>query len=251
MAKTAGMGDNLYIAGYDIGGDTSALGKVSGGPAALDLTSIDQSAYFRLGGERDGGIDFTTFHDTATGAEHDALSSLPLTDVIVTYGRGGVIGNPAASLNAKQVNYDATRGQDGSLTFAVSAVANGFGLEWGVLMTPDRRTDGSATPGSSANSFDTGASLAFGAQMYVHLFAFTGTSVTVKLQDSSDNISFADITGTSLTTTALTTAHTAVRVTVPNTTTIRRYIAVATVGTFSSADFAVQVTKNPIAGQVF
>ena len=55
--------------------------------------------------------------------------------------------------------------------------------------------------------------------------------MTVKLQDSSDNISFADITGTSLTTTALTTAHTAVRVTVPNTTTIRRYIAVATVGT--------------------
>jgi hypothetical protein len=85
----------------------------------------------------------------------------------------------------------------------------------------------------------------------VHVFAFTGTSVTIKVQDSADNASFADIAGTSLTTIALTTAPQAVRISIPNTTTVRRYLAVATVGTFSNADFAVTVMKNPIAGQVF
>ncbi len=133
----------------------------------------------------------------------------------------------------------------------MSAVANGFGTDWGVQMTPDRRVDGSATAAGPSNSFDTGASLSFGAQMHVHLFALGSGSVTIKVQDSADNITFIDIAGTSLTTTALNTAHTAVRVAIPNTTTVRRYIAVGTTGVFTNADFTVQVTKNQTAGQVF
>lgn len=249
MAKTSGLGDNLYIAGFDIGGDTNSVGRVSGGPAALDLTDISESAYDRRGGLRDGGIDFTAYHDPAVGAEHDALSTLPASDVIVTYFRGGVLGNPAASCVAKQINYDATRGTDGSLTFAVNSQANGFGLDWGIQLTPDRRVDTVATAASGSNSFDTGASLSFGAQMFVHLFAFAGTSVTIALWDSADNITFAAVAG--LTTSALTAAHSFARVVISNTSTVRRYIAVATTGTFTNADFAVQVTKNNVAGVTF
>src|SRR5258708_2967997 len=249
MAKTAGLGDNLYVAGFDIGGDTNSVGKISGGPVALDVTDVTQSGHSRLGGERDGGIDFTAYHDAAVGASHDALSPLPTADAMVTYFRGGALGNPAASMVAKQINYDPTRATDGSLTFPVSTQANGFGLEWGVQLTPARRVDGSATAAGPSNSFDTGGSLSFGAQAYFHLFAFTGTSVTISVWDSADNITFAAVPG--LTTTALTAAHAAVRVAIANNATVRRYIAVATVGTFSSADFAVQVTKNLTAGQVF
>ncbi len=249
MAKTAGMGDAFYCAGYDISGGTSSLGRIGGGPNPLDVTDITQSAYGRLGGLRDGGMDFVTYHETSTGGEHDALSPLPTTDALVTYFRGTAIGNPAASCVAKQVNYDPTRGQDGMLTFAVSAQANAFGLEWGVMLTPGRRVDTTATVASSSNSLDTTASAALGAQLYVHLFAFAGTSVTISVWDSADNSSFLAVA--SLTTTALTTAHTTARVAIANNATVRRYIAVATAGTFTSADFAVQVTKNVIAGQVF
>src|SRR5258708_13987764 len=83
MAKEAGMGCALDAGGYDVGGDTQAF-TVHGGPVALDLTDITQSAFFRLGGERSAEVNWTSFMDTAAGAEHDALSGLPLTDHIAT-----------------------------------------------------------------------------------------------------------------------------------------------------------------------
>lgn len=251
MAKQSGLASNFYIGGYDLSGNVSALSKIGGSQAALDLTAINQSAYARAGGERDGGMDFTTLFDPAAAQEHAALSTLPTTDTIASFFPGPLgIGNPAASVNCKQVSYDPARDTNGNLIFSVSCAGNGYGLEWGQALTAGLRTDGSATAASSANSFDTGASLSFGAQMYVHLTAFAGTSVTIKVQDSADNSSFADISGTSLTTAALTSAG-SVRVAIPNTTTVRRYIAVGTVGTFSNAVFAVSVIKNALAGQVF
>jgi len=250
MAKASGIGDQFYIAGYDLSGEIASLSTVHGGNSPLDLTPINASANVRLGGQRDGSIEFSTWMDTAAGHEHAALSPLPAADVIATYFRGAAIGNDCASCVSKQVNYDWSRGTDGSLAGSVQCQSNGFGLEWGTQLTPGRRVDSAATAAGPGNSYDTAASLSFGAQMYVQLIAFAGTSVTIKLQDSSDNISFADLSP-SLTTSALTSAPAAVRVTVPNNTTVRRYIAVGTVGTFSNADFIVHVTKNAIAGQVF
>src|SRR5258708_35194735 len=83
MAKQAGMGCALYAGGYDVGGDTQAF-TVHGGPVALDLTDITQSAFFRLGGERSAEGNWTSFKDTAAGAEHDAVSRLPPTRPIQT-----------------------------------------------------------------------------------------------------------------------------------------------------------------------
>src|SRR4051812_4445470 len=106
MAKQGGMGDNLYVAGYDFSGDIGSLESIHGGPAALDDTGIDKSAYERMGGLRDGGMDFTSYFNKAAGAEHLRLSPLPLTDVLLSYLRGTALGGNAACLNAKQTNYD-------------------------------------------------------------------------------------------------------------------------------------------------
>jgi hypothetical protein len=248
VTKQTGLGDNYYISGVDISGDTQSFGSIHGGSASQqDTTDITQSGHSRLALERDGGIDWTSYFDPTVA--HPTLSALPTTDVILTYFRGTAIGNACASLNGKQINYDPTRGQDGSLTLAVSAQANAYGLEWGVQLTPGHRVDGAAVAASSGNSYNTGGSLAFGAQMYVHLFAFTGTSVTISLWDSADNVTFNAVA--SLTTAALSSGAQAVRIAIANNATVRQYIAVATVGTFSNADFAVHVTKNIIAGQVF
>jgi len=254
MAKKASLGANAYVSGYDVSGGVNALSRIGGGPANIpDMTTINQSAFERQGTSRTGEMAFTSIFDPAALAEHAALSTLPTADAIVTYFDGPLgIGNGAMSCNSKQVNYDPTVGQDDSLIFSVDALSNSFGIEMnGVQLTAGRRVDGAATAAGPGNSFDTGASLSFGAQMYVHLFAFSGTSVTIKVQDSADNITFADIAGTSLTTIALTSAPQAVRVAVPNTTTVRRYIAAGTVGTFTNADFAVHCIKNPVAGIVF
>lgn len=251
MAKQTGLGSALYVSGYDVGGDTRQF-SCHGGPAALDMTDITQSGMARAGGLRDAGVNWDSYHDPAALAAHAVLSALTTADQIVTGMVGPLaIGCEAFSMSGKQIDYPPNRANTGELIFGVPDQAQGFGLEWGKALTAGRRVDGAATAAGAGNSYDTGLSLSFGAQMYVHLFAFTGTSVTIKVQDSADNITFLDIAGTSLTTTALTTPQQAVRVSIPNTTTVRRYIAVGTTGTFSNADFAVQVTKNVMSGVLF
>lgn len=250
MAKSSGLGDGLLIAGYDASGDIQQLGSISGGPALLNMTGINKSAYERQGGLRSGQIEFTAFHNhvAVTGATHDKLAALPTTDVILSYLRGTTLGDPSASLVAKQVNYDGTRGDDGMLTFAVSAQSNGYGIEWGRQLTAGVRTDTGATNGTS---IDTAASASFGGQAYLHVTAFTGTDATIKIQDSADNSSFTDVASFAFT--QVTAAPTSERIALSNTATIRRYVRVITVttGGFSSLSFAVNMIKNEIAGQVF
>jgi hypothetical protein len=235
--KQSGLGDRLFVAGFDLSGDISAVQRVAGGPAALEVTGIDKSAPERIGGLRDGGIDFTAWFNDAAGQSHPVLSTLPTTDRIVSYFRGAAIGSPTASCVAKQVNYDGTRAQDGTLTHTVNAVPNGYGVEWGLQLTAGKRTDSTATNGAS---IDYGAvSTAFGLQAWLHVFAFTGTSVTVTIQDSADNISFANVSGAVFT---AATGVTSERIAVSGT--VRRYLRAITTGTFSNAVFAVQVTRN-------
>jgi len=247
MAKQSGLGDRLFVSGVDISGDIGSLSNIHGGIATIDVTDITKSAFERIGGLRDGALSFTSFFNDSVAQAHKTLRALPTADVLVSYLRGTAIGSPMATVAAKQINYDGTRGKDGTLTFETEAQANSFGLEWGDQLTAGIRTDTVAT--SPATGFDTGASLSFGLQAYLHVFAFTGTSVTVTLQDSADNASFAAIGGG--VSFAAASAVGAQRIVTVNTQTVRRYVRAITTGTFSNAAFAVQLTKNQAAGQVF
>jgi hypothetical protein len=245
--KTSGLGDNLYLGGYDLSGDVQSLSKISGGPAPLDVTSINESAYERIGGLRSGSIDMTTFFNpgVAANAAHTVLSALPTGDVTLTYARGTTLGNPAACMVARQLNYDGTRATGGMFTFAVAAQNDGFGLEWGTLLTAGLRTDTAATNGTSV---DFTAATSFGFQAYLQLTAFTGTDVTVKLQDSADNSSFADLASGAFTQITTGTPQTQ-RIAVGGVATVRRYVRAATVttGGVTSVTFAVVLVKNQTA----
>lgn len=251
MSKESGLGDMLIVHGYNASGDIQQLGEIGGGPALLPFTGIDKSAMERKGALLSGRFTMTTFFnsDLVTPATHQKLSALPRTDVILTYGHTTQLGWPAASLVSKQINYDPTRGDDGSLTFGVSAESNGYGVEWGRQLTAGVRTDTAATNGTG---IDTTASASFGAQAYLQVGEFTGTDATVKIQDSADNVSFADVAGLAF---AQITggAPYGERISVSNTTTIRRYVRAVTVttGGFSSLSFSVNFIKNEIAGVTF
>ncbi len=243
MSKTTGLGDQLAVAGYLIGGDIQQL-SVHGGPALLDVTDITQSGHSRLGGLFDGGISATAFNDTAAGGEHAVFSPLTRNDQIVTYFRGQVIGNPAFSLQTRQPNYDFTRAADGMLTEKVDPVLDQY-QEWGVQLTAGARTDTGAANGTT---LDNTASYAYGAQAYLHAVAFTGTDVTVTVQHSTSSgsgfatlMSFTQITGS---------VPQAQRATVSNSTTVDRYLRVITTtsGGFSSFEFLCAITVNQTSG---
>lgn len=244
MSKGSGLGDRYLVGGYDLSGDTSDFKRIAGGPMALEDTGIDKSAPERIGGVRDGGIDWTSYFNKAADQAHLRLSPLPRTDTIVTYLRGTVLGNAAAALNAKQVNYDGKRDKGGMLTFDVSSVANGYGLEWCKQVTAGLRTDTSATNGTGVD-FGTG-STTFGLQAYVQVTVFDGTDVTIKLQESSDNgagDAFADVTGGSF---GALTAVGAARIETARGQTVERYLRAVTTtsGGFNSVTFSVVVARN-------
>lgn len=244
MAKSDGMGDNFYHAGYDLSGDIASLERIGGGPNALPLTGINVSAFERGGGLRDAAFELTSWHNTAVLHEHVAFSALSTGNQIATYFRGTAIGNPAASVVAKQIGYDGDRAQDGALSFSVQELANGYGLEWGDQVTAGKRTDTGATAGTA---FDSGAATTnFGLQAYLQVFAFTGTDVTIKLQESSDNAgdAYADVTGGAFT--AVTSAPTSQRIATATNLAVERYLKVTTTtsGGFTSCTFAVMVVRN-------
>lgn len=242
MAKQGGMGDTAYVDGYDLGGDITAIGRIGGTVAPGEVTGIKRSAPERIGLLRDGAIEFTSaFNDdnvSATLGAHQVLKTLPTIDRLVTYFRGMAVGSPAASLVSKQINYDATRGADGSLFFTVSAQGNGFGLEWGEQLTAGAKTD---TTGSNGTGIDFGAvSTLFGWTAYVHLLAFTGTSVTFTVQDSADNVSYLALSGGAF---GAMNAIGAARLSGASNATVRRYVRINTSGTFSNAVFAVNFVR--------
>jgi hypothetical protein len=245
MAKQSGLGDRFFVNGVDVSGDIGSLSSIHGGPAPGEVTDITQSAISRLGLLRDGGIDFSSWFNPSVGRAFKTFSALPSGDVHCMYLRGTAIGGAAAGLIARQINYDPNREQSGMLTFSASMQGDGFGLEWGEQLTAGIRTDTVATNGTG---YDGLASSAFGAQAYLQVFAMTGTSVTVKIQDSADNATFADVTGLTFTAATLPTAQ---RLQTLNTATIRRYTRAVTTGTFSNAQFAVMLVRNQTAGVLF
>jgi hypothetical protein len=243
MTKVTGMGDRLLVGGVDVSGDINAINKISGGNSPLPFTDITQFAMARQGGRRDGSIDFTSYFDPAAGASHATFSALPTADTLVTYCHGYALGAPSACLNAKQINYDGTRPQDGSFTFAVSALGNQDALEWGVQASAGKQTDTVATNGTGVDQ--TTVSTAFGWQAYAQVTALTGTNVILTLQDSADNISFANFGGGGGAFTSVTAVPAFQRIASPGATdTVRRYVRIVSSGTFSSATFVVMFVRN-------
>ncbi len=244
MAKQSGLGDNFFVAGYNVSGDIQQLGTISTTLAVLPTTGIDKSAMERVGSHRDAVLEFNTFFNDADDQIHEALSGLPRTDAHFYYARGTTLGNPAFAMVGKQINYDLSRPDDASLTFGVAANANSFGGDWGRQMTAGVRSDALATNGASVD-FGTG-STAFGLQAYLQVFSFTGTSCTVKIQESSDNAvgdPFVDVTGGGFT---AATGRTFERIQTARALTVERYLRVVTTGTFSQCSFAVMINRNPL-----
>lgn len=245
MAKSSGLGDNFYVAGYDLSGDVGSLEAIGGGPAELIVTGIDKSAIERLGGQRDGRIDYTAFFNDAASHAHPVLSPLPTGDILSTYCRGTALGSAAACLLGKKLNYDPTRGNDGALTIAIQHRGNGYGLEWGKLLTAGKIT---VTGAGNQTGVDFGAAGADGLQAYLHVFAETVVDATITIQESSDDgagDAYAAVTGgafTQITAGAPLTERIATAAGLA----VERYLRVnvATTGGITSLTFAVVVCRN-------
>lgn len=190
-----------------------------------------------------------TWNWFARGTSHDALAPLPTDDVISSYFQGVApgpsVGQPAASMVAKQVDYNMTRDDNANLTIKTAMQSNGYALEWGIQLTSGMRTDNGPVTG---NAFDLGAPAgAYGGQAYLHLIQLVGTNVQVKIQQGdTEGGAYADLIDF-----GSKTVIGAWRASVSNTTATKRWYKVVSSGTFTQAVFAVNFIRNSIPGVQF
>jgi len=237
MAKQTGITDNFYIDGHDLSGDVSAVSTISGRKATLDTPVIDKAAMVRLAGHGDGEISFSTWFDDGTNLAHTALSPLPTTDAVVLYTRGVAADSPAAGLVAKQINYDGTKGSDKAMSFNVQCLGQGTPLEWCVLLSNGQITHSSA---ASTSDKDDGASSSSGLAAYIQMVDINSGTPTVKIEDSTNGSSWADLV--SFSGIADGAEPKAERVTVSGN--VNRYLRITSTGTFSNAKFVLAYRRG-------
>jgi hypothetical protein len=249
MAKKGALGALLLVEGRNISGDTASIESMDYRRNMDNITGIDKSAMERLPLVADGEITFTGFFNDATNQQHLTFRGLPTADVNVTFLQSQTLGDQACGLIGKQINYSMTRNADGSLRTGVQVLSNGFpGPDWGQSLTAGVRTDTTGTNGTGVD-FGTG-STAFGMVAYLEVLSVTGTSVTVTLQESSDNgggDAFANITGGAFSAATSGASPQAQRIVTSLTQTVERYIRAVSSGTFSNAQFVV-VAKRYATG---
>lgn len=227
MAKRSGIGQYIYVGGYDLSGDVGTINSVSAPRSTLGVTGISSSVLERVMAHGNGSLSFTSFFNDAAGQEHVALSALPTTDVVSIYAISGTRGDPAACLVAKQINYDPTRNTDGSLTMLTDMMSNASALEWGKMLTASSETIASAGNLASLDELGAAGPTANGGIGYLEIMSLGSGTPTITIQDSADDAAWA-----TLLTFTVNSANTAERVTVTGN--VDRYLRVEASGTFTN-----------------
>lgn len=232
MTKSSGLGQRLWYHGRDISGDVGQLNAIASPRQVLDFTGIDAEAFVRQLSHGNGTIDFSGFFNKATDQEHDALSGLRTTDVVVMLAMSTMRGAPMAGLVGKQPDYTLDRTADGGLATGAVVLGNLTPLEWGVMVTAGAETAASAGDLTSLDENGAGGSSAFGGAAYLQFESLTSGNPAIILEDSTDDIAFATLITFVEGTPAL-----GERATVTGN--VDRYLQMTTTGTFANAKFAV------------
>jgi len=199
MAKSSGLGQALFVQGYDLSTDASALDGAGYNQEMLEITGIDKSATERVAGRLESSITINGWFDNADDKAHEAYTvsnKLPTGDRAVTYLLGTAISEPALFLNAKQANYDVTNSPGNALAttamFSSTASVSGFdGTAFGVMLDAGATTYTSTTNGTTV---DQSASSAAGSVACLQFVSGVSvSSLVAKIQHSSDGGSWSDI----------------------------------------------------------
>ena len=241
MAKTSGLGVRLYAAGYDLNTDVNAISGIGSSQELLDVTSLSKSAMERIIGVADANVSVNGYFDSAAGRSHAAWTSntnkIPTADqnVIVTMGTSR--GDAACGFVAKQGTYNVDRSPGNAIATTVTYdLADGNGLNWGVILTDGpEQTDSGAT---NSTAVDNGASTSNGGTGIISVESLASGTATIKVQHSADNATFADL----LTFTNVT-GRTSERVS--GGTTVNRYVRIqsSTSSAFSNLVFVAQFAR--------
>lgn len=250
MAISSAIGGRAFLDEFNLSDTTSHVAAMQFDVGQLNKTTIQDSAMARLDGLRDGRLATVSHFDDATGKSHDAWADFPASraDRILTWAHRGTLGAAAISCYGQQEQLTYRLEQNGDLLLDAAVVGNGYGVEAGHLLTAGLQ----ASTGTEAlTGVDDGAGAAtdWGAQFYLHVTAFTGTSVDIMIQDSDDDAStdpYVDIAAFTQVT-----GPTFERIQTSRTENIKEWLRVDLDGTYTALSLVVVAVPNRLAAVNF
>ena len=235
MAAQHGKSSAVLVDQYDLSAYLNSIDATASVETA-EVTAFGATAKAYIPGLRDGALSLSGFWDGAVGAVDEVLAAAlaAAAPKVVTLAVAGVgtIGNRAILCVADETSY----GTQATPADAV-AIAAEFqptaGLWHGVVLQ-DLSAETTAT---NTASVDNAAASSAGYLANLHATAFTGTNITIKVQDSSDNSAWTDLATFTVLTAAGAEQKTA-------TGAVKRYLRVLWTGTFTSCTFAVSFARK-------
>lgn len=167
-----------------------------------EATAFKQLFKSYVAGLVDGVVAIAGLYDSSNATAEDPILYGFLTQVTSTDNNwihaplgaqgAGAFGNPANSITGIATKYDVKSALNSANMIAAEVQMDntGGGFDKGLLLSP-WVTQGSAGTGSSINN---GAASTNGGVLIVHAFSDTA-SLVVNLQDSADNVTFANVSG--------------------------------------------------------
>jgi hypothetical protein len=231
----AGKDNKILFGAYDL---TSYFNSAnfSREQAVNETTTFGSSQATYIGGIESASASLTGFWDGGSDAVDEELqaiigsaSATPLS----IYQSGDTAGNKVVLLNSKIQNYTI----DSSVADAVGISATFTGDNFGNGKSLYALTNTSATANTTA--VDMGASSSLGGQAFLHCTAHSSANISVKIQSSADNSSFADVSGFAFTDLSGITSER-----IATTNTVNRYVRLAITVTSGSATFSVGYAHN-------
>lgn len=231
----AGKDNKILFGAYDL---TSYFNSAnfSREQAVNETTTFGSSQATYIGGIESASASLTGFWDGGSDAVDEELQAI-IGSVSATplsiYQGGDTAGNKVVLLNSKIQNYTI----DSSVADAVGISATFTGDNFGNGKSLYALTNISATANTTA--VDMGASSSLGGQAFLHCTAHSSANISVKIQSSADNSSFADVSGFAFTDLSGITSER-----IATTNTVNRYVRLAITVTSGSATFSVGYAHN-------
>lgn len=252
MAKLSGLNLKLLLKDKEVSADFREF-DASTRADEVDTTTFGQTARQFIPGFTTGEWSLAGLYESGAGSSDEVLHDLmddTAAAVATALPNDLVEGRRALLLNATASSYEVPA-SEGDAVAAAAAMSGQGGARWGQLIRVAAIS--TAESAASATGYDnpSDAATTKGAAFHLHVTANTrdqGT-LTMKPQDSADNVTYADIAGLSNpsnTFTAVAAGATAVeRITLPNGSTLRRYVKcfASSIGA-GNGDYTVRVAYS-------
>jgi hypothetical protein len=228
MAFVHGKGAGALVGAYDLSAFLNNWEAAATADTA-EVTCFGGSNKAYIGGLKDATLSLSGFFDGAASAVDEVLAAALGGSRLLTLAPAGVgtVGNRVQIASALETSYNVTAPVADAVTISAEGQVSD-GMVSGVLLADLV----ARTAAGQTAAVDNAASTSAGYRASLHLVAFTGTDVTVKVQESADNSTWVDL----VTFTQLTAIGSELKT---GTGTVARYLRTDVSGTFTTVTFAV------------